>query len=361
MVQFFKAGWGVFAWAGLLGFDAHRLLGDLIGILILIGIPFGLAARVPWRVTWMNIGLFVLMIVQSALAAADPANTKGGGGALHFIASLHVVNGLLILGGTIALNIRATAFARGSQTGSESVASQLVSRSAGNRTGFLGPCSGPADSANPTEKIGSNAGGCGVLGGCPPNEVRRRATAMRTLTKRPFGANVIIAAFDSSDADEEDREDMRERIKAAVDERVPILVPFWGDPAPFVSSAHANGVKVFVQTGSVEEAKSAAESGVDGDRTGSGGGRPRQSHRISVAGSTESDSSRQAFAGDCCWRNRGRRSGCPGDRFRSARCLHGNALCRQRRGLDPPRLQGAPCSESSRGHGPRDYLRRLVA
>lgn len=115
VVQFFLAGWGVFAWAGLPGFDAHRLLGDLIGIVILIGIPLAFAARMPWRVTWMNIGLFVLMIVQSVLAAADPANTKGGGGALHFIASLHVVNGLLILGGTIALSIRATAFARGSQ------------------------------------------------------------------------------------------------------------------------------------------------------------------------------------------------------------------------------------------------------
>lgn len=109
----------------------------------------------------------------------------------------------------------------------------------------------------------SNAGGCGVLGGCPPEETRHRISAVRKLTARPFGANVIIASFDAADADEEDREAVWQRIGAVVGERAPILVLFWGDPTPFVPQAHANGVKVFVQTGSVEEAERAADAGVD--------------------------------------------------------------------------------------------------
>jgi len=123
---------------------------------------------------------------------------------------------------------------------------------------------GFADAAGPRLAAAvSNAGGCGVLGGCPPAEIRRWISAARTLTARPFGANVIIANFDAADADEEDREDTRQRIAAVVDERVPVLVLFWGDPSPFVARAHANGVKVFVQTGTVEEAERAADAGVD--------------------------------------------------------------------------------------------------
>jgi len=123
---------------------------------------------------------------------------------------------------------------------------------------------GFADAAGPELVAAvSNAGGCGVLGGCPPREVRRWINAVRRLTDRPFGANVIIASLEAADADEEDRQDARHRVDAALDERVPVLVLFWGDPSPFVAPAHANGVKVFVQTGSVEEAKRAVDSGVD--------------------------------------------------------------------------------------------------
>lgn len=109
----------------------------------------------------------------------------------------------------------------------------------------------------------SQAGGCGVLGGCPADEMRRRIKRTRELTHRPFGVNVIIAAFESADADEEDRSAVRQRIDAAIHGRVPVLVLFWGDPGPFIEPAHARGVKVFVQTGSVEEAKAAANTGVD--------------------------------------------------------------------------------------------------
>ena len=123
---------------------------------------------------------------------------------------------------------------------------------------------GFADGAGPELVAAvSNAGGCGVLGGCPPEVMRGWISAVRKLTTRPFGANAIIATLEAADTDEEDREEARQRVSAVIEERVPILVLFWGDPSPFVSEAHANGVKVFVQTGSVEEAKRAADAGVD--------------------------------------------------------------------------------------------------
>jgi NAD(P)H-dependent flavin oxidoreductase YrpB (nitropropane dioxygenase family) len=42
-----------------------------------------------------------------------------------------------------------------------------------------------------------------------------------------------------------------------------ILSLFWGDPTPYVERAHAAGVKVFHQVGSVAEAQRAAAAGVD--------------------------------------------------------------------------------------------------
>jgi nitronate monooxygenase len=111
----------------------------------------------------------------------------------------------------------------------------------------------------------SGAGGCGVLGGSglPAEEIRRRIGRARELTDRPFGVNLIIADFEDPLASDEDRAFVGGQIAAAVEARVPLLVLFWGDPAPFVEDAHRNGVKVFVQVGSVTEAAAAASAGVD--------------------------------------------------------------------------------------------------
>lgn len=113
----------------------------------------------------------------------------------------------------------------------------------------------------------SNAGGCGVLGGgggaITSNEVRGRIRRVRELTEAPFGVNVIIAGLEHPEASEEDRAVVRDRIGVAIEERVPVLVLFWGDPSPFVEDAHRNGVKVFIQVGSVAEAEAAAAAGVD--------------------------------------------------------------------------------------------------
>jgi nitronate monooxygenase len=107
----------------------------------------------------------------------------------------------------------------------------------------------------------SNAGALGVLGfsGVPPDEIRRRIRQTRELTDRPFGGNVIIAAQQFP----EYLARMEARIAVCLEERIPLLVLFWGDPAPYVEEAHRRGVRVAIQVGSAEEAARAAAAGVD--------------------------------------------------------------------------------------------------
>src|SRR5215470_7982014 len=111
----------------------------------------------------------------------------------------------------------------------------------------------------------SNAGGLGVLGftggGMPPEEICRRIERTRARTSRPFGGNIIISDLEGNDQAE--RAATREKIAAALDAHIPVLVLFWGDPAPFVDAAHAAGTKLVVQVGSAEEAGAAARAGVD--------------------------------------------------------------------------------------------------
>lgn len=99
----------------------------------------------------------------------------------------------------------------------------------------------------------SNAGGCGVLGmgGLPARHIRDQIHQLRALTDKPFGVNIILPLLQEG------------QIEACLDEKVPILVLFWGDPKPYVEEAHRRGAKVFIQVGSVEEAQAAAEAGVD--------------------------------------------------------------------------------------------------
>jgi NAD(P)H-dependent flavin oxidoreductase YrpB (nitropropane dioxygenase family) len=106
----------------------------------------------------------------------------------------------------------------------------------------------------------SNAGGLGVLGasGMDPGEIRRRMANTQKLTRLPFGINFIIA-----EESDEDHAFLLDQMAAAIAARAAVVVLFWGDPAPYVDLARGTGVKVFIQVGSVEEAKAAADSGVD--------------------------------------------------------------------------------------------------
>jgi NAD(P)H-dependent flavin oxidoreductase YrpB (nitropropane dioxygenase family) len=99
----------------------------------------------------------------------------------------------------------------------------------------------------------SDAGGFGVLGtaGLPAPVVREEIRRLRELTDRPFGLNVVLALLDE------------EHVDLALAEGAAALVLFWGDAAPFVERAHAADVRVIVQVGSADEARAAADAGVD--------------------------------------------------------------------------------------------------
>jgi NAD(P)H-dependent flavin oxidoreductase YrpB (nitropropane dioxygenase family) len=99
----------------------------------------------------------------------------------------------------------------------------------------------------------SNAGGLGVLGmgGLPTTATREHIRRVRALTGKPFGVNLLLPLMDEG------------QLQCCLDEQVPVLVLFWGDPAPYLPSAHAAGTKVVVQVGSVEQARVAAAAGVD--------------------------------------------------------------------------------------------------
>jgi NAD(P)H-dependent flavin oxidoreductase YrpB (nitropropane dioxygenase family) len=99
----------------------------------------------------------------------------------------------------------------------------------------------------------SNAGGLGILQAqlCPPPLFRQVIHRVRELTDRPFGVNLVLH-FPAEDL-----------VAVCLEERVPILSFFWGDPTPYVGRAHAAGTKVLHQVGSVADARRAADAGVD--------------------------------------------------------------------------------------------------
>lgn len=99
----------------------------------------------------------------------------------------------------------------------------------------------------------SNAGGLGVLGmgGLPTAATREEIRRLRSLTNKPFGVNLIMPLMDD------------QQVECCLDESVPVIILFWGDPGPYVEKAHAVGTKVVVQAGSVDEARAAAAVGVD--------------------------------------------------------------------------------------------------
>lgn len=100
----------------------------------------------------------------------------------------------------------------------------------------------------------SNAGGLGVLGlgGMDPEMMRVVIAETRGKTSRAFGVNIIMPLM------------VPGQIETCYDEKVPLMVLFWGDPSDYIKDAHKRNILVVSQCGDVEEAVRAAEAGVDG-------------------------------------------------------------------------------------------------
>src|SRR5947199_2420678 len=104
----------------------------------------------------------------------------------------------------------------------------------------------------------SSAGRLGILSfnGNPPPVLREEIRRLRRLTDRPFGVNVLLDGprlpFAADDL-----------VSVCIEERVPLLSFFWGDPSPYVARAHAAGITVIDQVGSVAAAQRSVRAGVD--------------------------------------------------------------------------------------------------
>ena len=115
---------------------------------------------------------------------------------------------------------------------------------------ILGAPMGPEIASLELAAAVSNAGGLGMIsfGAYPPARLKERIKRLRSLTSHPFGVNVLLqgprlplpeAAF----------------VDVCIEERIPVLSFFWGDPTPYVEKAHKAGIKVCDQVGSVSAAK----------------------------------------------------------------------------------------------------------
>jgi nitronate monooxygenase len=99
----------------------------------------------------------------------------------------------------------------------------------------------------------SNADGLGIMSFSRkhPPVLRQEIRRLRELTDKPFGVNLLLHF------------PVEEHVNACIEERVPVLSFFWGDPSPYVERAHAAGIKVFDQVGSIATARRSAQAGVD--------------------------------------------------------------------------------------------------
>ena len=99
----------------------------------------------------------------------------------------------------------------------------------------------------------SNAGGLGTipLWRADRETLRTQIREVRSLTDHPFAVNLNL------DFPQE------ERLEACLEERVPIISFFWGDPSKMVSRAKARGAIVVQTVSTAKEAQTAVGNGVD--------------------------------------------------------------------------------------------------
>jgi nitronate monooxygenase len=99
----------------------------------------------------------------------------------------------------------------------------------------------------------SNAGALGMLSVTwrTPEEIRSLLRRIRELTDKPFGVNLVLAW------------NMRQRLEVCLEENVPVVSFFWGDPSPFLGNVHQTGAVAMLTVGSAGDARIALDQGVD--------------------------------------------------------------------------------------------------
>jgi len=111
----------------------------------------------------------------------------------------------------------------------------------------------------------SNAGGLGIVagGGMTPETLRENIRKCRSLTRRPFGVNIMLM-----------HPAAEEMAKIVAEERIPVVTTGAGNPAKFMDLWKEAGCKVFPVVPSVGLARRMEKAGADGviaEGTESGG------------------------------------------------------------------------------------------
>jgi NAD(P)H-dependent flavin oxidoreductase YrpB (nitropropane dioxygenase family) len=113
----------------------------------------------------------------------------------------------------------------------------------------------PIGSAATPELVAAvaDAGGLGMLAltWVTRQQSVDRIRQVRQATDRPFGVNLVLE-FPIDDI-----------LAACLDEGVPVISTFWGDPASVTGRVHAAGALHLHTVGTAEEARRVVESGVD--------------------------------------------------------------------------------------------------
>ena len=113
------------------------------------------------------------------------------------------------------------------------------------------PIGGAAGS--PLAAAVSDAGGLGTVAvsSFGAEFAREKIRDVRERTSKPFAINLLLPF------------PHEEELEVCLEERVPVVSFFWGDPSRHVERFHAVGTTVLLQVGSVEEARRAVDAGVD--------------------------------------------------------------------------------------------------
>ena len=138
----------------------------------------------------------------------------------------------------------------------------------------------------------SAAGGCGVLGAtfCTPDELRAEIRAVREITDKPFGVDLLIPGDIPEDLSAREvppfpefLEDLmpkveglkgnppppltielaRAQVDVTLEEKVPLMVSALGTPPWLVEECHTARTKVMSMVGAVRHAKRLEDMGVD--------------------------------------------------------------------------------------------------
>lgn len=99
----------------------------------------------------------------------------------------------------------------------------------------------------------SNAGGLGMLAltWMDMEGTRQAIRETRAQTDRPFGVNLVLEW------------DQHRRLDICLEEEVPVISFFWGDPSPYLAATHRSGAIVMQTVGNASEARRMVDIGID--------------------------------------------------------------------------------------------------